>query len=29
MREGGLKLDAFYNDKGKLLTLEQLRERLK
>ena len=29
MRDGGLKLDAFYNDKGKLLTLEQLRERLK
>lgn len=29
MREGGLKLDAFYNDKGKLLTLDELRERLK
>lgn len=29
MREGGLKLSAFYNDKGKFLTLEELRERLK
>ncbi|MCV4285089.1 hypothetical protein [Pseudomonas capsici] len=29
MREGGLKLTSFYNDKGKLLTLDELRERLK
>ncbi|MBX8528547.1 hypothetical protein K5D32_02670 [Pseudomonas cichorii] len=29
MREGGLKLSSFYNDKGKLLTLDELRERLK
>ncbi|MDD1016903.1 hypothetical protein [Pseudomonas rubra] len=28
MREGGLKLEAFYNDKGKLLTLEELHERV-
>lgn len=28
MREGGLKLDAFYNDKGQFLTLDQLNERL-
>lgn len=28
MREGGLKLSAFYNDKGKMLTLSKLRERL-
>jgi hypothetical protein len=29
MREGGLKLSTFYNDKGKFLTLDELRERLK
>ncbi|MNH48431.1 hypothetical protein D3C79_1122880 [compost metagenome] len=29
MREGKLKLDAFYNDKGKFLALDELRERLK
>lgn len=29
VREGGLKLEAFYNDKGKFLTLDELRERLK
>jgi hypothetical protein len=28
IREGGLKLSAFYNDKGKLLTLEDLRRRI-
>lgn len=27
MREGGLTLDKFYNDQGRTLTLEQLRER--
>lgn len=27
MREGGLSLDKFYNDQGKTLTLDQLRER--
>ncbi|AVH38068.1 hypothetical protein AL532_17840 [Pseudomonas monteilii] len=26
MREGGLTLDRFYNDRGRLLTLDQLRE---
>lgn len=26
LRDGGLDLDQFYNDKGKLLTLDQLRE---
>lgn len=26
LRDGGLDLDAFYNDRGKLLTLDQLRE---
>lgn len=26
-RDGGLQLDQFYNDKGKLLTLDQLQER--
>lgn len=28
MRQEGLKLDAFYNDKGKLILLDELRERL-
>ncbi|MNP87571.1 hypothetical protein D3C76_1885700 [compost metagenome] len=28
MREGGLKLEAFYSDKGRLLTLEELRSRI-
>lgn len=27
LRDGGLELGAFYNDRGKFLTLEQLRER--
>ncbi|MEA5670435.1 hypothetical protein VA602_03675 [Pseudomonas sp. MH2] len=29
IREGGLKLGDFYNDKGRFLTLDELRERLK
>ena len=27
LRDGGLDVSSFYNDKGKLLTLDQLRER--
>lgn len=28
LREGKLKVSAFFNDKGKFLTLDQLREKL-